>query len=82
MVAICVRRANLSRIVHVVADVRYVTSARSSLSNCSPPSCSWNKFVVGLWFLTVGVSSLFPLESRFRVSEYSCSRISREKGLK
>lgn len=40
IVAICVRRANLSRIVHVVADVRYPTSARSSLSNCSPPSCN------------------------------------------
>ena len=40
MVAICVRRANLSLMVQVVTVVRYATRDRSSLSNCSPPSCN------------------------------------------
>lgn len=38
MVAICVRRANLSLMVQVVTVVRYATRDRSSLSNWSPPS--------------------------------------------
>lgn len=38
MVAICVRRANLSLMVQVVTVVRYATRDRSSLSNCNPPS--------------------------------------------
>lgn len=43
MVAICVRRANLSLMVQVVTVVRYATRDRSSLSNCSPPS--YNKMI-------------------------------------
>jgi len=38
IVAICVSRANLSRMVQEVTEERYATKARSSLSNCNPPS--------------------------------------------
>lgn len=47
MVAICVRRANLSLMVQVVTVVRYATRDRSSLSNCSPPS--YNKKIQKQW---------------------------------
>lgn len=42
MVAIWESLANLSLIVHVVAEVRYPTRERSSLSYCSPPSYNRN----------------------------------------
>ncbi|TNN87458.1 hypothetical protein EYF80_002175 [Liparis tanakae] len=49
MVAICVRRANLSLMVQVVTVVRYATRDRSSLSNCSPPSYDGTKCHLGVF---------------------------------